>query len=214
MTIVLSVGWSHMEMFVRVIYSYDDNKIQEELKRKSHYNIEVFYFIYVTDAWGLVKTKRELIEVIWKFLYLWNAVFISWEFSIQLWKHSVINTCLLSMWYILGSALLIGQTSGITTIDCMGLSLLGRKALKNKHTNNTDICGLLCRITEQSPSLHGGVSGGKDGQPLFCFSIFCHIQGSPLLCSRFKLTSPLLGPFEQHLLFSFSSIFKIQLRFI
>ena len=36
-----------MEMFVRVIYSYDDNKIQEELKRKSHYNIEVFYFIYV-----------------------------------------------------------------------------------------------------------------------------------------------------------------------
>ena len=84
MTIVLRVGWSHMDMFVCVIYSYDGNKIQEEFERKPHYNTEVFYFIYVTDGWGLMKTKRELIEVIWKFLYLWNAVFLSLECSVQL----------------------------------------------------------------------------------------------------------------------------------
>lgn len=127
MTIVLRVGWSHMDMFVCVIYSYDGNKIQEEFERKPHYNTEVFYFIYVTDGWGLMKTKRELIEVIWKFLYLWNAVFLSLECSVQLWKHSVNNTHLLSMWYILDSALLIGQTSGTHHCWLHGTQLIGEK---------------------------------------------------------------------------------------
>lgn len=157
-----------------------------------------------------MKTKWELAEVIWKFIYLWNAVFLGWDCSVQLWKHSVINTCLLRMSYILGSVLLIGLTSGIHHCWLHGThSLLGRKALKNKHANNADVYGLLCKITEQNPSLHGGVSGGKDGQPLFCLSTFHHIQGSLLhSCSRFKLTSPLLGPFEQHLMFPFSSRFS------
>ena len=59
-----------MEMFVYVIYSYDGKNIQYQLERKPHYNFEVLYFIYVTDARGLMEIKWELIEVIWKFLYL------------------------------------------------------------------------------------------------------------------------------------------------